>query len=177
MKSNKKEKQPAKTNYGKTIISNAAAVVLLLFLLDSLVSKNVGYHWMWNTLLKQNLESIQQYKHLTTAQKHESRQGFFFTYLNFINTHTPEDAVILLPPDSIIQQVDGLNKLGDRRKTTYFIYPRRAVYEKYRHNYDSTYWNKITHVAIVNYYGYDKLNYQVNDKQQFSILPAKQVHQ
>ena len=166
--------KPAKKQWGVVLSYNVLAFFILLFSLNLFVTKNNGYKWMWNTLLKKNLETIEKYKELTVAQRHESKQGFYAKYLNFINENTPEDAIILIPSDSVINSVDSkykLKTLVDRRKTTYFIYPRRAVYEKSM-EYDSIYLDKITHVAIVNYYGYESLNYGVSNKQQFSVMPV-----
>ncbi len=168
-----KSNEPERKHWIKVLVYNILSFFILLFLLNLFVSENNGYNWMWNTLLNKNLEMIKKNKNLSIAQKHESKQGFFFKYLNFINANTPEDAIILMPPDSIINSVDSkfkLETLKNRCKTTYFIYPRKAVYEK-NMEYDSLYLDKVTHVAIVNYYGYERLNYDIKHKHQFSIMP------
>jgi len=52
---------------------------------------------------------------------------------------------------------------------TYFLYPRQVVYESEK---DKTkMYNKITYVAIVNNWGYDKLRYDITEKIPYSVLP------
>ena len=170
-----KAKTPAdKGHWTLTLVYNMVSVIALFILFRTVLSASDSYQWAWERLLIKNLKDIRSSGKLTIDQKNEIRHGFFYRYLNFINKNTPENAIILMPPDSVINAVDPNYRLGtlkDRRKTTYFIYPRKAVYNKSM-EYDSAYLNRITHVAIVNYHGYDHLDYQIDDKQPFSVLPV-----
>lgn len=165
-----------KSNIGIILLKNIAGLILFYSIFNFTLTNQPGYNWVWNTMIKSNLKMIKANPNITMQQKHEAKQGFVARYYDLINKNTPEDAIILFPSDEIINSDKKfkLKLLRDRRKTTYFIYPRRAVYEKHP-EYDSELMDKVTHVAIINSKGYDKLNYEVpqNQRQKFSILPIK----
>jgi len=146
-----------------------------LFLVYCLKNFNNGYKWTFETLIKQNLITIKKYKKLKIEQKYEAKVGFNYQFLNFINKNTPQDAIIIMPPDSVFLPV---NKKSDFQKfitykgwPNYFVYPRRLVYEKDKDI--NPLYIKATHVAIVNYWGYHKLPYNVKTRNKYSVLPLK----
>lgn len=172
-KSPQAEKMNKKTHWSSILLRNLLGLLVLVFILKSLELKSKGYKWEWNTLLKSNKEFMAKNKDLTIDKRNESKLGFFYKYVNFIKTNTPDSAIILIPDDAIIDGVDEkfrLKTLKDRRKTSYFLYPRRTVYRKDT-LLDGAFLDKITHVAIVNNQGYEELPYKVTSKQQFTVLP------
>ncbi|MDD5231399.1 MAG: hypothetical protein PHC43_08725, partial [Candidatus Marinimicrobia bacterium] len=56
--------------------------------------------------------------------------------------------------------------------STYFLYPRRLVYEAEKEK--NPFYDKVDYVAIVNFWGYDKLEYEVAQKIKLNILPVSQ---
>lgn len=173
-KSKQKQKNIKKNNNnGVLLLFNTIAVSVFFVSFNFLIENNQGYNWGWNTLLKSNLEFVQKNTKLTTAQKHEIRQKGFYKYLDFINKNTPTNAVILMPPDSIIDAIDKNLNMGNLKTpttVTYFVYPRKVVYEKDEYHY-SINKDKVSYIAIVDYYGYQNIRYTVENKQRFNILP------
>ena len=88
-----------------------------------------------------------------------------YWYIQFITTHTPDTAVILLPPHSAIDSTPEFNQLNDPEWMEYFLYPRLCVSEDQKET-------KVTHVAIVNGWGYDKLKYEPKERPSETILPV-----
>lgn len=167
------DKANKKTHWTSILLRNLLGLLVLVFVLKSLELKSKGYKWEWNTLLKSNKEFMAKNKDLSIDKRNESKLGFFYKYVNFIKTNTPDSAIILIPADEIIDGVDEkfrLKTLKDRRKTSYFLYPRRTVYRKDT-LLDQELLSKVTHIAIVNNQGYDELPYRVTSKQQFTVLP------
>ena len=138
-----------------------------------------GYRWVVDGLVLNNLKIIYQNPNLSLERKWAMKCGFDFVYLNHIKKNTPENAIILMPPYSALYpnkegfktEFNTKNAAGVKNKAwaTYFLYPRKLVYQKGK---DINYlYDKITHVAIANYLGYDKLDYSVPKKQKHAILP------
>lgn len=161
-----------KNNWFDSIIKNFIAGILILLIGSSFIKKNKSYTWVHETLIKKNLERAEEYKKLTTEEKSEAKIGTIYKYLSIINKETPEDAIIIFPEDSVVDAIDKKIKLGRLKQKTYcsyFIYPRKAVYAK--NPEDAENYKKATHVAVANFYGYDKLNYTVNKKVPFGVFP------
>ena len=129
-------------------------------------------------LIGQNIETIEQYGHLDNQQKKEAKLGFAVRYYNFINEQTPDSSIILMPPNDIIKNTTGNYKFHDKAVAkgwvSYFVYPRRVVFEDEKNEYPELY-KKVTHVAIINNWGYEKLNYNVSGKQPYTVLPIKKT--
>ena len=132
---------------------------------------------MWNNLVIANFQQILTYPDLTREQKLEIKCRFDYRYLNYISKNTPTDAVILFPelktffPEGQKSDFNNRGAWGVKNKawSTYFLYPRKVVYEYERTS--SPDYSRITHVAIVNGWGYERLNYAVSNKQKYHILP------
>ena len=171
-------KQGSKSHQGskplaKFILTNIAGLLLSLGVIFTAYSMMPSYKWVWDTLLISNLDLASENRNLSIEEKHEIRQGFTFRYLNFVNNNTPDSAIILLPHDSLLRnspsEVD-LSDFLDREKVAYFTYPRKFIYNPPRGT-DSQYSDRVTHVAIINYHGYENLPYSTPARQQFTILP------
>ena len=138
----------------------------------AIYQKDPGYNWVFNNLLIGNLKDIEQRKDYTYEVKHEAKRGFFARYLFFVNKNTPEDAIILMPSEEVIDAVPAEQKLEFLKykpHVMYFVYPRKAVYANLED--DKKYMDKITHVAIVNGQGYENVPYQIPNKQQYTVVP------
>lgn len=178
---NKKNKKPdsqykilqrPSKNWSGFVLRNLFIGLIFFMLFNSLFENNKAYHWVYQNLLKNNLEIIKEHPDYTMNQKHQAKLGFFAKYLYFVTENTPDTAIILMPPDSIVDKIDKKYKMDwirSKRHTTYFLYPRKTVY--YKNERDSIYFDKITHVAIVNGYGYEHLPYRVQKRNQFTVLP------
>ncbi len=161
----------------KNIVILFAAVILVKTLKGSKEDSyewNDGYNWYFTSLIEDNFKAMKQYKTLTTEQKLESKIGFNFSYLKFLKTNTPEDAIILMPPDSVFFPSNEKSEFQVFILTpswaSYFVYPRKLVYEK-QNNLALN--KKVTHVAVMNSWGYDKLSYQAARNNKYNIFPIK----
>jgi len=162
---------PAKNRTG-FILRNVFVGIIFFILFKGIYENTKSYQWVYEKLFAYNLKIIQEHPDYTMNQKHQVKLGYYAKYLNFISEKTPDSAIILMPPDSIINAIDKKLKmdwLKSGRHTSYFIYPRKPVY--LREAKDSVFLDKITHVAIVDGYGYEHLPYRVRKKGRFSVLP------
>lgn len=189
-KPKKGQKHPPKKKSKKTtekkkfvlpsIVKNFLILGGVLLLFNTLKEQVPGYKWVAETLVAKTPEQLEKFKDLTYDQKMEGKLGFAYKYFKFINENTPEDAILLFPPDTMIRpkgQVHhskkGMNGYSTNpRWVSYFIYPRKVVYEDRKDQQPELYKN-VTHVAVMNSWGYEKLPYRVGKKNQFSIMPMK----
>lgn len=150
--------------------------ILIISFFYFITEHNRGYHWTLHTLILENLEKMREYKHLTPGQRLNAKLGFTGSYFEYINTHTPENAIIIMPPDSVYENGKGKQKLDRYIKTSgwanYYVYPRKLVYERDKEIYPSVY-DSAQYVAIIDYWGYNKLDYKLRDKVQYTVLPLK----
>lgn len=56
--------------------------------------------------------------------------------------------------------------------SSYFVYPRKLIYHDEKDKYPELY-KTATHVAIINGWGYELLDYNVQSRSAFAILPLK----
>ena len=113
-----------------------ALIVSFLFLLI-LHHSIAGYGWVWDKVIVQNLKVIWDNPDITQEQKWEIKCGFDYRYANYLKDNTPDDAVILLPPtDALFPEgeksdfnTNGSWGIKNKAWTTYFVYPRKVVYE------------------------------------------------
>ncbi len=171
---NKEVDKPAK---GKMKIAhNFILLAVTFFLITQLKSHNRGYEWVFDTLVKGGLASVKKYEALTEVQKMEAKLGYTGSYFNYINKQTPDTAIIIMPPKETLQTKGKKIKLDryitGRHWSNYFVYPRKFVYEDEKENFPVLY-KKATHVAIMYAWGYHLLDYQVEGKVDFTVLPIK----
>jgi hypothetical protein len=181
--SKKKKKKTKRTDNSKKTkplvtfwMGNVVGLLISIMVVFLLFHNIRGYNWLWNNLVKQNIELIKKYPDLPIEKKWEIKCGFDYTYLNFIKENTPEDAIILMPPDSAIYPVgeksdfkNASYSIKNKAWATYFLYPRKLVYE-YEKGKNPLY-EQANYVAIVNYWGYGKLNYKVSKQYKHTVLP------
>lgn len=147
------------------------------FLLVYTCYKNVAaYTWVHDGLLKGNMEIIHKYKHTSFDNRNEMKLGYTYAYLRYIARQTPETAVILMPGKSVFfppnVKTEFTGQPYNKIWATRFLYPRKIVLEG--EEKANKYGDKITHVAIVNGWGYDKLEYSVNSPVKNAVLPVRQ---
>jgi hypothetical protein len=157
------------------IVKNIGAVIAAGFFLFQCVDKQQSYHWAYNSLLKGNMATIRKYPNATLDERAEMKLGFDYTYLQFLKKETPEDAVILYPDgkdffpegeESPFKQ-DVSNKMWALR----FLYPRKLVLPSEMET--NCYAKDITHVAIVNGRGYERVEYKIANPFTHGVLPIK----
>ena len=164
-------------NSPKRIIArNIWILIVAVALIFVLKEYNKGYKWTFNVLIKGNNERIEKFSKLDFHQRFIARMGFTGNYFDFINKNTPKDAIIIMPPDSVFGTGKGSQKF-DKYITrpgwaNYFVYPRTLIFDKDKTKYPSVY-DSARYVAIINYWGYDLLNYRVKNKSEYTVLSIK----
>jgi hypothetical protein len=79
---------------------------------------------------------------------------------------------VLLPPHTAVDTTPEFNLLNSSEWMEYFLFPRLCISEDEKDKKPELY-RKITHVAIVNNWGYDKLKYEPNGKPSATVLPIE----
>jgi hypothetical protein len=155
----------------KNIITGLFAYLII----HSIIDNQDSYNWAYNTLMKGNYKIIKKHRMLPLDQKWEAKLGYTFTFWKFLRDNTPEDAVILYPTADIFfpqgKKSQFTGEPANKIKALRFLYPRKLVY----HNETETnrYGKQLTHVAIVNEWGYEYLEYAVNNKGGNTVMPIK----
>jgi len=147
-----------------------AATIALVVMLGMLPA----YHFISESLPNDNYFIFLHWNN-TTGQKDVLRFGSTFQYLSYINEHTPTNAIIIMPPDSVLLKNNGkiklMKEITEKQWASYFVYPRKLVYEKEKST--NPLYENATYVAIVNGWGYDKLQYTLTDKPENYVAPLK----
>ncbi|MDR0605404.1 MAG: hypothetical protein LBG80_13975 [Bacteroidales bacterium] len=178
--SQSKSKSPQVLDYIIWIFKNVIIGTIIYFIVVSTINSKERfpyYDWAYNTLMKGNYETIQQYDTLSLDQKWEAKLGYTGAYWIYIRNNTPEDAVILFPTHDIFMPEgkttlfvgEPINKISISR----FLHPRKVV--QYNEIETNRYGKQLTHVAIANGWGYDYLEYPVANKIDNTVLPIKQT--
>lgn len=159
----------------KRFVKDVCFLILSLFLVSYLFLKQPGYNWVYFGLLKKNMETIKKYPNLTFEQKMQMKLGTSYEYLLYLKRATPENAVILYPESRAFREKGSpfTQNIDNKIYATRFLYPRKLVLESELET--SKYANKITHVAIVNGKGKEKLSYPVDSAFQHGILPVNPI--
>jgi len=154
-------------------------VALIAALIIGMLYYNIrGYQWMVNSLILSNARIAMQYPELPREQKLANKLGFEYQFLHFVKQNTPDSAVILFPPDSVLFPEDGSTKFERKSESvrnkawaSYFLYPRKVVYEYERG--ENPLFRDIDYVTIVNDWGYQYLEYQMPQRQKYMVLPVQ----
>lgn len=165
-KNREKEIQTTSKSFTKVVIVNVVSLIVGLIILNY-YSKRTDIEWLHNTLLKSNYETIKKYPNATFDERLGLKLGFNYAYLKYIHDNTPEDAVILFPTrDVILKQPTQFKEAEFSLQWIHsFVYPRKVVIDGTETK------DQITHVAIMNGWGYDKLTYQVENQHENAIYP------
>lgn len=155
----------------------AAAGLLVMFLFqhneptsptDTYI--NSGYDWLLNTMLENNLKTIEQYPDKTTAEKYVLKWGpGEILYIDSLRKLTPENAIIMIPPKTVLTQV-GFKSCVDLPWLMYFLYPRQVVYGD---SVNDPLYSRANYVMALNGWGLDRSPIPVAAPQPFMVLPLK----
>ncbi len=156
----------------KWLLKNVLFLILALVLVKYIFSEHPTYRWVYHDLLKGNMKVMKEHPKLSFDQKMQMKLGADYDYLLFLKRTTPENAVILYPSqEAFSKKGSPFTQIYNKMYATRFLYPRKLVLES---ELDvSKYANEITHVAIVNGEGRDKLSYPVDTAYQHGVLPVK----
>lgn len=163
--------RPSAVQNRKWLLKNVSFLILAILLVSYALSKQPGYQWVYFGLLKGNMATIKKYPELTYEQKMQMKLGTSYGYLLYIKQSTPENAVILYPPTNAFRTKDSpfTQNIDNKIYATRFLYPRKLVLES--ELLMSKYADQITHIAIVNGIGKDKLTYPVDSTVQHGVYP------
>ena len=165
LKKEEKEKQTPSKSITRLVITNIITLIAGLVILN-IYAKRTEIAWL-QEMLKSNYETIKQYPDATIDQRLGMKLGFNYAYLKHVKDNTPEDAVILFPPREIILKQPTQFTTAEFSPIWIhsFIYPRKVIMD------GTEITTPITHVAVMNGWGYDKLAYQVENKHENAIYP------
>ena len=159
---------------------NVIGMIISIIFITILYFNVGGYKWLWDSLVVNNVKIMHKNPKMTLPQKWSVKCGFDYQYLDYLKNNTPEDAIILMPAKDKIypkgQKSDFNTKssagIKNKAWAVYFLYPRKLVYEN---EIDNPYYDSINYVAIVNFLGYENLDYAVGKKKKYTILPVHQM--
>lgn len=165
-----KAQNPQKSHILVRIGKQFVVALVGLILIVQIKESSDGYKWVYEGLLKGNLELIKKYPNLSVDERYQMKMGFPLVYLNYIKQNTSDSAVILFPEVRFFSDTkdpkQDLSGIGDWGFTKYayyrFLYPRKVVLEPEIEK--SPFFEKVTHVAIINGWGYDYLKYSVPEE-------------
>lgn len=174
----KKNKPVTESQVMRRNIVITFVLMLLLLLLYVMVP---GYNYAIKDVAisnKQKIDQIETRRLNFNLPELRMEDKFLFRiedywYIQFICEHTPDTAVILLPPAALIDTTPGMSQISDPEWMEYFLYPRLCVSEDQK-NANKELYKMVTHVAIVNGWGYNKLKYVPKEHPSETILPINE---
>lgn len=170
-KSTKTNSQNSSGNFMKVVANVGGGIIAGIFLMilfqHDEASQN-GYDWLLNTMLINNLKTIEQYPNLNTQQKYEAKWGGSeISYVYRIKNETPDTSIILLPPKKTIAEV-GFKSTVDLPWITYFLYPRKVVYEDEKATNPN--YAKANYLVSLNGWGLERSKTLIEKPEAFMIL-------
>lgn len=131
------------------------------------------YYRHISTDMPDDLRFIYLHWKSSAEEKYDFRFGDTFTLLNNIAKRTPRDAIIIMPPDSVLlnseSKVKFHKEIIQKSWASYFVYPRVLVYEKEKNT--NPLYQKANYVVILDGWGLDKIHYRTKDKVVTGVLP------
>jgi hypothetical protein len=161
---------------------NLVVTFVLMFILLILYQYVPGYKYAINEVAignKQRIDQIETRRLNFNLPELRLEDKLLFRiedywYIQYMNTHTPDSAIILLPPLHAIDTTPEFNSLNDPEYMEYFLYPSLCVSEDQKDTKKDLY-ARATHVAIVKNWGYDKLKYQPKERPSEAVLPINEA--
>jgi hypothetical protein len=150
------------------VVANLGAAAISGIIAMLLFQSVEGYDWLLNTMLANNLKTIEQYPNLTVPQKYEAKWGGEIGYTFRIKDATPDDAIILMPPKQNLIDA-GLKGSVDLPHMTYFLYPRKVVFAD--DTLSAPLISQANYIVCVNGWGLDKFPTPISNPQPFMVLP------
>ncbi len=171
-KSEKEKVKKQESIVYKLVLRNLISLAVLALVIYLLYSNVPGYNWLWNGLIKGNLETIRTYPDLTRDIKFEYKENPDAGYVNFIKNNTSDTSSIVFPPRNLlINNEKGFKRLHTKAWITYTLYPRRVEY--YNELPDTNDLESFDFIAVFNYWGYDKVSYPTNRANEYYLIPTK----
>ncbi len=153
-----------------------AAVALLYFLVP-------GYRWaveevgFRNLNLIKRIEAKREAERLPPLNVHEKRAFKIenYYYLQMLNSQTPQNAVVLLPPKKVVENSRHIF-MSEAEWVAYFIYPRLCISED-ELKAKPEMLSRISHVAIIKGWGYQYLKYEPENREEETVLPINKPNE
>lgn len=151
----------------------AGVIIMLLFQHNEPtgpedIHVNSGYDWLLNSMLKNNLDLIDKNPDKTLDEKYLLKWGTAeIVYIDSVRKLTPETAIVMLPPKSVLLTV-GFKSVVDLPWVTYFLYPRQVVYGD---SIRDPLYDKANYLVSLNGWGLDKMKTPVERPTPFMVLP------
>jgi hypothetical protein len=175
-----KAKKPVHPDMEIPFLKNVLVLIALFFLTYYLIGNVKGYKWLQERFIEGNLNKLEKYADLTDDQKYQAYFRFNHQFLTYIRDNTADTAIIFMPPDSVLDVENKKSAFYTKKRSnsvqhktwsTYYIYPRRLVYFREKDEIPS--FDQYTHVACVDGWGYEYLDYNVPKQQRarYQILP------
>ena len=109
----------------------------------------------------------------SAEEKYKLRFDATFILLNNIVKHSPPDAIIIMPPDSVLinskSKIKFHKEIIEKSWASYFVYPRMLVYEKEKET--NPLYAKANYVVVLNGWGLDKVHYKMQNKIITGVIP------
>ena len=159
---------------------NLLLTFVLMIILIALYATIPGYNFAVKDVAIHNKELMDHIEtrrlnanlpELTLQQKRLFKIESYW-YIDYVRENTPTNAVILLPPKSAIPDTSEFNQVNNSEWMEYFLFPRLCISEDEKDKKPELY-GKVTHVAIVRGWGYDKLKYAPYSKPSEGIMPIE----
>ena len=149
-------------------------IMLVLIGIYLLLAAVPGYKNMRDRFVLGNLKFILKNPALDYPEKMRIKFPRDYPFVMFVKQNTPDTAVIVMPPKSVksvFKKTHGAqNKIWDE----YFLYPRKLLYADEQ---DNPLMQKITHIMIINNWGYDfleeKFGLSYPRKAAYTVLPVR----
>jgi len=163
---------------GIPVVKNLLVAAVLGVFIFTVFRENSGYNWVWQSLIGENLKFVARSSHLNESQKYQAKFGIDAAALDYVKQNTPENAVILMPPTAILmadsasfQFKKDLGGIKVRNWALDILYPRKLVYfdEKEKNKYAGS----ISHVVVMDGWGFEYLNYKPETRNNFDVLAIK----
>lgn len=172
-KKRKTDKREIKSSDLQINLFIALGVIGLLYLLYETVP---GYNYFVKLQVIKESRIILENFSFTMDQKYQVKLKRDYEFIKYVKGNTPDSAVILMPPSDVFKNTifnqNGAWGVKSKIWSTYFLYPRILIQENERDIYPELY-NRITHVMVINKWGFDKLNYRINRRMNYVVLPIR----
>ncbi len=178
MSKKQKAAEPKAAKKGIPFVKNLLMAAVISAFIFTVFRENTGYNWVWESLIGENLKFANRSSHLTEAQKFQSKFGIDAAALDYIEQHTPENAIILMPPGAILmadsasfQFKKDLGGIKVRNWALDMLYPRKLVY--FDEKDKNMFYSKISHIVVMDGWGFEFLNYIPDTRNNFDVLAIR----
>lgn len=176
MKTKPKKETVQSQRKGIHFVKNLLLASIVSAFIFVIFRENAGYSWVWTSLISENLKFANRSAKLNDSQRMQAKFGMDAAALDYIKQNTPESAIILMPPYEILmgdsasfQFKKDLGGIKVRNWALDLLYPRKLVY--FDENDKIPFANQLTHVVVMDGWGYKYLSYNVTAKSNFDVLP------